>query len=225
MPTAPTPIDLLPDPPDSSDTATFDARADAALAAQQDMVPQMNAAIQVTFNNAVEAANAATSADADASSAANSALVAGNAAGAPLWVSGTGYDAGDVVRSPSNGRIYMRKISGAGTTDPSADATNWLLVAPNGLQMVTHAGTTGSISQNEHAYFSNTSRWDATAPASPATGCRLELIWKNGRYDNTLDLGSNGVQGFNGVIVSGVLTLNRRNPLRLQWWGDYWRMY
>jgi hypothetical protein len=50
--------------------------------------------------------------------------------GVELWVSGTNYDAGDLVFSPSDFRPYRRKTNGAGTTDPSADSTNWALRTP-----------------------------------------------------------------------------------------------
>ncbi len=45
--------------------------------------------------------------------------------GATLWVSGTTYAVGDVRKSPANANIYTRRTVGAGTTDPSLDATNW----------------------------------------------------------------------------------------------------
>ena len=41
------------------------------------------------------------------------------------WVSGTSYTTTAVVQSPINDRWYKRIIAGAGTTDPSADSTNW----------------------------------------------------------------------------------------------------
>lgn len=41
------------------------------------------------------------------------------------WVSGTTYKANKVVASPSDFQYYMRKTTGAGTTDPSSDTTNW----------------------------------------------------------------------------------------------------
>ncbi|HLP97498.1 MAG TPA: hypothetical protein VK149_03535 [Sideroxyarcus sp.] len=45
-----------------------------------------------------------------------------------LWVSGTTYALDKLVISPITGRTYKRIIAGAGTTDPSADGTNWQLV-------------------------------------------------------------------------------------------------
>lgn len=41
------------------------------------------------------------------------------------WVSGTTYALASVVQSPIDDRWYKRIIAGAGTTDPSADSTNW----------------------------------------------------------------------------------------------------
>jgi hypothetical protein len=42
------------------------------------------------------------------------------------WISGTTYAIGDVTWSPTTFYAYRRKTAGAGTTDPSADATNWI---------------------------------------------------------------------------------------------------
>ena len=43
----------------------------------------------------------------------------------PLWVTGTTYTQGKVVLSPTDFCYYVRKVAGAGATDPSADTTNW----------------------------------------------------------------------------------------------------
>ncbi|UZV40223.1 hypothetical protein Acica_18 [Acidovorax phage Acica] len=48
-------------------------------------------------------------------------------AGPPLWISGRTYPAGFVARSPANMQPYVRTVAGAGATDPSGDAANWLL--------------------------------------------------------------------------------------------------
>ena len=45
--------------------------------------------------------------------------------GPPLWVSGRTYPKGWEVRSPANLQRYVRKVAGAGATDPSADTDNW----------------------------------------------------------------------------------------------------
>lgn len=45
---------------------------------------------------------------------------------APLWVSGTTYAQGRVTISPTDWQTYVRKVAGAGSTDPASDATNWM---------------------------------------------------------------------------------------------------
>lgn len=49
----------------------------------------------------------------------------GGGSNAPAWVSGATYGYGVVVASPTDDNLYMRRVAGAGTTDPSADTTNW----------------------------------------------------------------------------------------------------
>lgn len=44
---------------------------------------------------------------------------------APLWVSGQTYEVGETVISSATFLEYVRRVAGAGTTDPSLDATNW----------------------------------------------------------------------------------------------------
>lgn len=45
--------------------------------------------------------------------------------GVRAWVSGATYAAGERAISTTNFQEYVRKVAGAGTTDPSLDATNW----------------------------------------------------------------------------------------------------
>lgn len=83
---------------------------------------------------AAQVALATTQADNAAASAAAadlSVIAAAAATGALLWVSGTSYTAGtSVVYSPINFLTYRRIVSGAGTTDPSLDPTNWQSLMP-----------------------------------------------------------------------------------------------
>lgn len=65
------------------------------------------------------------------------------------WISGTTYAIGDEVWSPADFQAYRRKTTGAGTTDPSADSTNWQRteVSETSLQNQTYtAYTTGGTS-------------------------------------------------------------------------------
>lgn len=126
------PMTPLPTPPSRSDSANFATRGDAFMAALPTFVTEANAletnvnAKESSASGYATAANgSATTATTQAGLAAASALSAAQSIGAPLWVSGTTYAAGLAVTSPITLTIFRRLISGAGVTDPSADATNW----------------------------------------------------------------------------------------------------
>lgn len=127
-------IDQLPLPvPSRTDPANFSVRADNFLGELPDFATQMNAlatelnalGVQVEASKTA-ALTAEANAQASAFAASGSANNAASSSGAALWVSGTTYSLGALVYSPITGRTYRRKIAGAGTTDPSADATNWI---------------------------------------------------------------------------------------------------
>ncbi len=156
-----TPITLtLPGPsPDRSDRDTFSARSVARDEYIKNVqVPELQSALNAVYNNASEAFSSATAADAsaDAALAAVSDAQAASAAaiaatGAPVWVSGTTYILGFVTWSPITKQLYRRIVAGAGTTDPSADATNWFAITAPKEQLLTDAATT---------------QWDLTLGAS-----------------------------------------------------------
>ncbi len=60
----------------------------------------------------------------------------GGAAPPSLWVSGTTYGVGAVVLSPTDYTYYVRIVAGAGTTDPSADTTNWRSAGASGIKSI-----------------------------------------------------------------------------------------
>jgi len=96
-----------------------------------------------------QAGNAATSAgeaSASAGAAAQSVIDAANAgaaaAGASVWISAASYTLYDAVISPVDDLTYRAITTHTGvTTDPSADATNWLLLNADILNFATLAGT------------------------------------------------------------------------------------
>ena len=232
MPTAPTPITPYSTPPSSTDSANFDTRADAKVAQDAVFVVEANALAENAYDNAVEAAASAGQADASAddaiaaaAAAVANASAAASSAGAPPWVSGTLYAPGDKRESPVTGLIYRRRTNGAGAIDPSLDTTNWSLVGSGGLQQVIETGGTATLAANTHTLMKSASAWAATAPTSPGLNEALILQWDNARRDNTLDLGTNGMKGLNGATRSGVITLNVLGPLRIRWWGDFWRYF
>jgi hypothetical protein len=154
MPTAPPSLTAPPTPPTTADPASFDTRADALVAWLPTMVAEQNDLADNVHANALEAeaeavaaaasagaaassasgasaavaagvATAQANADAAAAAAGASAAAAAASVGAIAWVSGTSYSIGDLRWSPANRFIYRRLTAGAGTTDPSLDATNW----------------------------------------------------------------------------------------------------
>jgi len=96
-----------------------------------------------------QAGNAATSAgeaSASAGAAAQSVIDAANAgaaaAGASVWISAASYTLYDAVISPVDDLTYRAITTHTGvTTDPSADATNWLLLNADVSTIATLAGT------------------------------------------------------------------------------------
>jgi len=126
-------ISALPTPPSRDDPANFAARGDAFLGALPTFATQANALAVEANGYATSASSSASTATTQATNASNSAnaasasaLSAASASNASAWVSGTTYQAGNVVYSTINYVSYRRKITGAGTTDPSADSTNWV---------------------------------------------------------------------------------------------------
>ena len=118
-------ITALPVPPSRQDPTNFSERADSFMAALPAFATETNA-------TAVDVDADAVSAAASAVNAAASAAGANASANVSKWVSGTTYAEGVVVWSPINFFSYRRKVAGAGTTDPSADSTNWALVSGAG---------------------------------------------------------------------------------------------
>lgn len=126
------PITALPTPPTRQDPSNFAERADEFLGALPTFATEANA-LQTDVNlKQTQAANSATA-------AANSVADAANTANVTQWVSGASYSLGQNVWSPIDFKTYRRKVAGAGTTDPSADATNWILISGQGD--VTQSGT------------------------------------------------------------------------------------
>ena len=175
MPTAPNAITSPPTAPSRADISTFVARADAWVAWLESEADDIGQNATATYVNSQEA---------EASASAASAAAAG--VGAALWVSGTTYAIGDVRRSPVNYLPYRRLTSGAGTTDPSADTTNWALAAAIGPTLAEVTGTTVSASVNGHYFLTNAAATTVTLPSSPAAGAIVWVTVANGRTDNVV---------------------------------------
>lgn len=209
--TTPPSVTALPTPPQRSDAANFATRGDAFLAALPTFQTETNAVATNAYNNAVESFDSATDAAVEAAAAlvsqgaaAASATAAANSAGAALWVSGTTYAIGDVRRSPVNFFAYYRKTTGAGTTDPSADTTNWALAAGALPVQITVTGTTAAATANADYLLTNAAATTVTLPASPTDGDPVWVTIGNGRADNVINPNGKDING-----VAGSMTLNR----------------
>lgn len=129
-------IDQIPIPvPSSTDPVNFSARGDAVFGAFPNFITQTNAVASeaavnrdLTEASKTAAAISETNAATYAANATTSANNASSSSTAPLWVSGTSYSENDKRVSPVTGQVYRRKVSGAGTTDPSQDGVNWYAV-------------------------------------------------------------------------------------------------
>ena len=150
MATAPIYISTLPAPPSTASPADFDSRADAFLGALPTLRSEINNISTINYNNTIatqdnliQATFKAEIATAQASAASISAANAAASTGAAQWVSGTTYTIGTAVWFPITFAIYRRLTAGAGTTDPSADATNWGAQSFASLASPTFTGNVG----------------------------------------------------------------------------------
>jgi hypothetical protein len=143
-------ITILPTPPTRSDPVNFNSRADAFLSALPTFANEANA-LQLDVN-AKQAAAALSETNAAASE-----LAAAASSSATIWVSGTTYAIGNVRFSPITYLSYRRKTAGAGTTDPSADSTNWVLINGTGNVDLTSTQTLTNKT------FSTGSVWNGNA--------------------------------------------------------------
>ncbi len=200
MPTAPPSVSTLPTPPSRDDPANFSARGDAFLAALPTLQDDIDDLAANVYANAVEAHADAVAADASVTAAAGhvatalsysaasaaSAQAAAASAGASIWVSGTAYSIGDVRWSPVTRYTYRRLTAGGGTTDPSADATNWALAGASAPQLVIVTGTTQAAHANGHYLLTNVAASTVTLPASPSAGDTVWVTPGNGLTTNVI---------------------------------------
>jgi len=115
---------------------------------------------------------------------------------ASLWVSGTTYAVGDLVRSPVTGFLYRRRTAGAGTTDPSADGTNWALQTVMGMPLVIVTATTHTIAVNTFvAVMTAGAACTLTPPAGMTQLDQFGVKVANGRLDNVLATGGYALEG------------------------------
>lgn len=148
------PITTLPAAPSRQDPTNFADEADAFLGALPDFGDEANALASYVEGiagdvdtDATAAAASATSAATSASSAVAAKTAAEAAANASLWVSGTTYNAGDVVYSPSTYFTYRATSGLTSTVDPATDTANWVLIGVGGTALLSITNITATQDQ------------------------------------------------------------------------------
>jgi len=113
------------------------------------------------LHHAAKSAASATAAATSATAASTSATAAANSAGSVgsgAWASGTSYSVGTVVYSPITYLSYRAKTNHSGSTDPSADETNWVVLGGGGGGGLTsQTATTTATSQTAIATYAKAS--------------------------------------------------------------------
>ena len=163
-------VSAPPAAPSTANPSIFDALADAFIAWLSTHVTEANAMVAAMNITATNIATSETNSAASASNAAISAANAATSAGIGLWVSGTSYTAGtSKVISPINWQPYVRKVTGAGTTDPANDPTNWQPMAIFGVGSTIKTTGYTAVSGDNYPQDTTSAGFSVTLPASPLT--------------------------------------------------------
>ncbi len=206
-------ISTLPAAPGPTDSLTiFNSKAFALVAALDAFVTEANdQATDVNADALAAAASQAAAALSEIAAAASAAASLASAqasaasAGAIAWVSGTTYAIGDVRWSPANYMVYRRKTAGAGTTDPSADTTNWAFAASGRPQLVVVTGTSVTASSGGRYALTNVALTTVTLPLSPSAGDEVEVLVANALATNVIARNGEKIMG-----LSEDMTINLR---------------
>lgn len=105
----------------------------------------------------------------------------------PRWVSGTNYPFAFVALSTISPHCYERIVAGAGTTDPSADPTNWRRLGPGSIKsiqrvLINLVGTSVTatvspvdVNKSELTLLGFTSNVGATNPLTGSDAASIDL--------------------------------------------------
>lgn len=176
-------ITQLPTPPSRAIPNQFSVRGDEFLGALPTFVTETNAVASEVNADRITAVDSAATAVTKAAEATASAGVAAIVGTSTKWVSGTTYTEGQGVWSPIDLLPYRRLTNGAGTTDPSADSTNWKPLPP--VPMVRVARTANvEITPADRGHF-----FDITSGTFSQTFSSKEMLG-NGFYCYILNSGT-----------------------------------
>lgn len=143
---APPSITALPSPPDPANRATFNSLAYPWSAALPTFSTEVAAVATNVKANADDCATNATTATTKAAEAVAASLAATTTANAAAWVNGGTYGLDTNAISGIDHLTYRKKTaSSVTTTDPSADATNWVKLGGGGAAMSRSARTSNTM--------------------------------------------------------------------------------
>lgn len=216
-------ITQLSTPPTRSDPTNFATRADTFLSELPNFGTEAN-----TLANAVNTyANNASASEINAAASAAGAIAA---SGVSIWISGTTYSIGNVRFSPINFLSYRRKTSGAGTTDPSLDSTNWALVAgtgdvtTNGTQTLSNKTLTAPDINQANIVLPLVTGIIETATAVPASNIDLST---GNFFTKTISTATTFTVSnvtTSGKVNSFILELTNPGSATIAWWsGVKWQ--
>ncbi|MBI3096334.1 MAG: hypothetical protein HYY97_15810 [Rhodocyclales bacterium] len=128
------------------------------------------------------------------------------------WVSGTTYAVGEVTWSPADFQGYRRKTAGAGTTDPSADSTNWQRTEISATSLQTQSATAFTTAGTAPAFTLTPS----PAPTAYTSNLRFRVKFNAAGTtgSNTLNISGLGVKNLKqfdsaGAKVAAVVAANQ----------------
>lgn len=184
-------ITNFPDPPNrqTDDAATFSVKSDLFVSSFPLFVAQANAVASET-NTALSGAMA-------------SEMGANAVAGVTKWTSGTTYQNGQAVYSASNYLTYRRiTAAGSGTTDPSADPTNWAQVVGTGNVSTTGTQTLLAKTLNSPVITGELTSTSTSSFRIPVGTTAQRPTGQNGkiRYNTT----TSQYEGFAGSIWTSI---------------------
>lgn len=211
-------ITALPTPPSRQDTLNFATRADAFLG----QLPTFGTEANTLASAVNDYANAAST---SATSAAASEAGAVAASGVSIWISGTTYSIGQVRFSPINFLSYRRKTAGAGTTDPSADSTNWALAAgtgdvtTTGTQTLSNKTLTAPVLNQANIVLPLVTGMTETAVSIPASNIDLAAGNFFNKTISTATTFTVSNIATSGVTNSFILELTNPGSASITWWS------